>query len=134
MTEKTPARNAKAVSTNDTKKSGDPKKSMTISFDYIKSNQFRVVHVDGVHGGVSPNGRSLQMSIFSERSPIPKREEYKLDAGRLGERIAKEERDAIIREVEVELLVSMDVAKRIVKWMEEKIKQLESIQEELPRP
>jgi len=73
-----------------------------INFDYIKSNQFRVIRVDGAHGGIAPNGYTIQMALFSERAPIPKRETYKLEQGKLGERVAVEQRDALIREVEIE--------------------------------
>ncbi len=92
-----------------------------INFDYIKSNQFRVVRVDGVHGGIAPNGHTIQMALFSERAPIPKRETYKLKQGKLGERTAVEQRDAIIREVEVEALIDIETAKRIAEWLKGKI-------------
>ena len=99
----------------------------TISFDYIKSNQFRVVRVDGAHGGIAPNGHTIQMALFSERAPIPKRETYRLEEGKLGDRIAKEERDAIIREVEVEALIDLETAKRVAEWLRDKIEQAENL-------
>lgn len=92
-----------------------------ISFDYIKSNQFRVIHVDGVHGGATPKGHAIQMAFFSERAPIPKRETYGLVGGKLGERKEKVERDAIVREVEVEVIMDLETAKAITKWLGEKI-------------
>ena len=91
-----------------------------INFDYIKSNQFRVVRVDGAHGGIAPNGHTIQMALFSERAPIPKRETYKLEQGKLGERTAVEQRDALIREVEIEALVDLNTARRIVNWLQDK--------------
>jgi len=97
-----------------------------IKFDYIKSNQFRVIHADGVHGGVSPKG-FIQMAFFSERGPIPKRETYSLEQGKLGPRTKVEQRDAIIREVEVETLIDLQVAKVIVKWLGEKVEQAEKL-------
>jgi len=97
-----------------------------IKFDYIKSNQFRVIHVDGAHGGVSPKGL-IQMAFFSERAPIPKRETYSLEQGKLGQRKKVEQRDAIVREVEVETLIDLQVAKVIVQWLGEKIKQAENL-------
>jgi len=102
-----------------------------INFDYIKSNQFRVVRVDGAHGGIAPNGHTIQMALFSERAPIPKRETYKLEQGKLGERTAVEQRDAVIREVEIEALMDLDTAKRIVNWLQDKIDVAEQLQKEL---
>ena len=93
----------------------------TISFDYIKSNQFRVIRVDGVHGGLAPKAHVIQMAFFSERRPIPKKETFQLKEGKLGEQIAKEQRDAIIREVEIEALMDLETAKAVSKWLEEKI-------------
>jgi len=101
-----------------------------LSFDYIKSNLFRVVHVDGVHGGIAPNGHTIQMAMFSERSPIPKSETYELKEGRLGERKSLEKRDALIREVEIETLMDINTAKKIVQWLEDKIAVAEEIRKE----
>jgi len=57
----------------------------SVDFDYIKSNLFRVVRVDGAHGGVSPKG-SIQLAFFSERQPIPQKETYAVErTGALGE-------------------------------------------------
>ncbi len=67
------------------------------------------------------------MALFSERQPIPKKETYKLEKGRLGERTAKEERDAIIREVEIEALIDIETAKRIAEWLRDKIEQAENL-------
>lgn len=106
----------------------------SIDFDYIKSNQFRVIHTDGVHGGLSPNGKLLQMAIFSERSPIPQKETFRLKAGKILDKISVQKRDTnVIREVEVELLMSMETAKSVCKWMDEKIRQIEKIQGEFTK-
>jgi len=102
-----------------------------INFDYIKSNQFRVIRVDGAHGGIAPNGHTIQMALFSERAPIPKRETYKLEQGKLGERTAVEQRDALIREVEIEALVDLNTARRIVNWLQDKIDMAEKLKKEV---
>ena len=104
-------------------------KAGKITFHYIKSNQFRVIHVDGVHGGPSPRGQ-LQMAFFNERLPIPQQVTHTVDEARelgpevLDERIGKE---GIVREVEVELLLNLDVAKSIHKWLGDKIGQVEKL-------
>ena len=100
-----------------------------INFDCIKSNQFRVIRVDGAHGGIVPGANGIQMAFFSERRAIPKRETYKLKNGRLDKLLATEKRNAIIREVEA--LIDLRTAKVIVEWLEEKIEQAENLQREL---
>ena len=95
-------------------------------FHYIKSNGFRVVHADGVWGG--PNLRGyITMSFFSERHPIPRRltHEVKPD-GKLGQEIDREIRDGTIREVEVEVMVDLAMAKSLNSWLAEKIQILEN--------
>ena len=39
---------------------------------------YKPVHVDGVYGGITPRGL-LNVSFFSERFPIPKSTEFKLN-------------------------------------------------------
>lgn len=95
----------------------------TIKFDYIKGNYFRVVHVDGAVGGISPRG-DINMGIWNERWPIPKQTTFELaEGGKVQKEIVEERisRDALIREVEVELVMSVEVAKTLCKWLNEKI-------------
>jgi hypothetical protein len=101
----------------------------TIKFDYIKGTHFRVVHVDGAFGGVSPRG-DIGMSVFNERWPIPTQTTYNLEeGGKVGNEITEERisREAVIREVEVELLMDLDVAKTMHSWLGAKIGELEGL-------
>ncbi|MDD3581292.1 MAG: hypothetical protein PHW74_09755 [Desulfobacca sp.] len=95
----------------------------TISYDYIKSNQFRVIHVDGVWGGNAPTG-FIHMSVFSERWPIPKRTVSQFEPeGKVGDEITERRvfRDSVVREVDAQLVMSIDVAIRIREWLKDKI-------------
>ncbi len=123
MAKKTTKRKAKPTLAKVTKKSADVKKNRkkTINFDYIKSNQFRVIHADGVHGGLHPKGKAIQMAFFSERQPIPRRETYNFDGEKLTGIKKTDKRDAIVREVEVEVLLDLDMAISLHKWISEKI-------------
>ncbi len=99
-----------------------------ITFDYIKSNFFRVIRVDGAHGGIVPQANAIQMALYNERQPIPKKEMYRLKKDHsLGDVVLSEKREAIIREVEVELLLDITTAKRIHEWLGKKIKIIEDI-------
>ena len=97
-----------------------------VGFDYIKSNQYQDIFIDGVHGGLTPRGK-LQMSIFTERNSIPKHIVHKLSPeGKLGEEI-KEERVArkdIIRDVESTLIMDSETALSIYHWLGDNLKKV----------
>ena len=98
-----------------------------IAFDYIKSSCFRVIRVDGAHGGITPRGDVIQIALFNERRPIPQREEYDIKDGKLTGKSNVKQRDAFIREVEVEALMSLDVARAIYTWLGDNIELAEQI-------
>lgn len=103
-----------------------------LTFHYIKSNGFRVIHVDGVHGGLTPNLK-VQMALFSERSPIPQQVVHRVEPGptegtfKLGEEVkeARVERKDIVREVEAEVVMDPAVAKSVAEWLSDKAKTAE---------
>lgn len=97
-----------------------------VRFDYIKSNFFRVICVDGAHGGLRPSSRSIHMALFSERNAIPKAEEFEVKQGRLGTQTDKEVRAAIVREVEVDAIMGLDTARAIRDWLSQMIALLEA--------
>jgi len=132
------AEKAKKTVKRETKKQASPSEDQAsavlkmpekLSFDYIKGTSFRVIHVDGVHGGPTPRGDGVQIAFFSERTPIPQHEEYDLtEKGALGKRTEMKKRDAnVIREVEVEAILSLETAKKMEAWLHEKIKQIEEL-------
>jgi len=97
-----------------------------ISFDLIKGNFFRVVPVDGIFGGIGPRGQ-MRMNFFSERWPIPKRMVCEItENGELKEEIyeLREARDAVVREIEVEVVMDLATAKGIADWMHNTLKQV----------
>ena len=103
----------------------DETDNRSITFHYIKSNSFRVVHGDGVWGGGTPNG-NISMSFWSQRAPIPQTLTHEITpGGDLGDEIARESKQDVIREVEVAVVVSLDVAKSLVTWLEDKVERLD---------
>jgi hypothetical protein len=108
----------------------------TVKFEYLKSNLFRIIHVDGAYGGVTPR-LGLFVSFYSERPPIPRVLVHQLkEGGGLGDEIKekRESREGIIREAEVGVLMDADVAKSLVTWLQQKIDQIESIKTEIEKP
>jgi len=101
-----------------------------LRIEYIKSNQFRVVHADGAYGGPGP-GLGIFLAFYSERLPIVKVVEHEVTPeGRLGPEIKekRQSKEGVIREVEVGIALSVDVAKALALWLQEKIHQVEDAQ------
>jgi hypothetical protein len=99
-----------------------------IKFDYIKSNFHRVIHADGAWGGITPRG-TIILSFWSERPPIPKQIVHQVTPEGLGEEIKgeREGRDAMIREVEVSVIMDIGAAKAFLAWLQEKVSAAEKI-------
>lgn len=94
-----------------------------ISFDYLKSQFFRVLHADGAIGGITPSG-CIHCSFYSERQAIPQRQTFMLNEdGSLGQPIAEETlvRAAIVRELDVDIVMNIDVARSLVVWLGQQI-------------
>ena len=99
-----------------------------LEFHYLKSNSFRVIHCDGVWGGVTPRSY-IAMSFFSERYPIPQKIVHELESdGALGEQTGRDSKKGIIREVEVEVTVDLETAKSLRTWLKAHIDFIEAQQ------
>lgn len=109
------------------------KKKERLPFHYIKANQFRVIHADGVHGGITPRGY-IQMALFSDRHPIPQIVVHEIDQdGKVSPKELASERvskPGIVREVETEVIMDLDAAKVISKWLANKISMVEKLRKQ----
>jgi hypothetical protein len=104
-----------------------------VTFDFIKSPHFRAVRADGAIGGVTPNGQ-IHVAFYSERPPIPRRVVHAVGpGGKLGEEVGREARDAIVREMDFDLFLSLSVAKSVHQWLGARIAELEARQESLQK-
>ncbi|MCG2761359.1 MAG: hypothetical protein L6407_09125 [Candidatus Delongbacteria bacterium] len=99
-----------------------------IKFTYIKNNSFKVHHIDGLNGGLTPRGDVI-LNFFSERFPIPKEVTYELEGNMLGKELKVESKEGIIREVECGIVVDYDTAVSISAWLEKQLKQLKKLKE-----
>lgn len=99
-----------------------------ITFHYIKNQGFRVLHVDGCIGSITPQG-NIHLSVFSERPAIPRELTHKLtDNHEVGEIVERVSREGIVREMDADLILTLNTAKNIYQWLGEKINQLELLQ------
>jgi hypothetical protein len=108
----------------------EPNGKRTVSFHYIKSNSFRVVYVEGALGGPTPRG-NISVSVFNERAPIPQKNVFEvLPTGELGAELVEQRisRDGVVREVEVELVFTVESAKTFAEWLAEHVRRLEKAQ------
>jgi len=100
-----------------------------IRYNYIKSNYFRIVHVDGGHGGITPHGQ-IMFSVYNERAPIPQVTVHKIEKdGKIGEenRAERVSKEGLVREVEIGLLMDLSTAENIHRWFGQKIDELKGL-------
>lgn len=100
-----------------------------IPVHYLKSNQFRVIHADGAYGGITGQGW-IHMAIYSERNPLPRQTEHPIIAGStLGPERVVEQREGFIREIENSVLMNIEVAKALHRWLGQKIEEHSKLDE-----
>lgn len=111
----------------------EPRKLPTeLRFHFVKSSQFRVVHADGAWGGITPQGL-ISLAAYSERFPIPTTVDHKVDPdGKLGAEVRRTGRDGVLREVEVDLLMSVEVAESFVEFLSRHIKLAKTLRPDPP--
>jgi hypothetical protein len=88
-----------------------------VRFFYEKCKYFRVAHVDGVIGGLTPT-RDIFVSVYSQRVALPQTIDQKISPdGKLGAVIDKSGKDGIFREMEIGLVMSAEVANEIAEFL-----------------
>ena len=84
----------------------------SINIDYIKSNLFRVITVDGASATLAPQPGKRFLSLFTERYPIPRQVVYEVLPDRsVGKEVDKVSRDGLVREVEIGVVIDIRLAK-----------------------
>lgn len=105
-----------------------PEDSQTIKFHYIKSPHFRVIHVDGAIGGITP-AKNIHISLYSERAAIPQIITQKLNPdGSLGDKVSESGKEGMVREMDVDVIVSLSAARSLRDWLDQTIHSLEEVQ------
>lgn len=95
-----------------------------IDFHFIKAAHFRIIHVDGAWGGVTPS-QNIAVGFFSERLPIPTIVQHQLEeGGNLGEELERDSKTGIVREMEVELVMNKATATGFLEWFKTKVGEL----------
>ena len=97
-------------------------KTPEVIFEYIKGQNFRVVHADGAIGGVTPGG-NIHMAFYSERSAIPRLMVHEVTAdGALGALKPEKtvSRAGIVREMDVDVVMSEAGIDALLAWLAQK--------------
>jgi hypothetical protein len=110
-----------------------PPNGEKVKFYYEKGNFFRVIHVDGAVGGLTPT-LDVFLSIYNQRAPIPQVSVQKvMPNGQLGDEVVedRQQKDGVFREVEVGLVMNLNVARALQQWLTEKIDLAEKTMQQL---
>jgi hypothetical protein len=93
-----------------------------VDIHYLKTNSYRSYHADGVFGGITPSGK-LYIELFIQRAVTPQIVTHKIkEDGSLGEEVHREGKTGIIREIEAGIILDINVARTLPKWLGDKIK------------
>lgn len=112
----------------------DQDEERLVVLEYIKSAHFRVIHADGVIGGITPQG-NVHFALFSDRPAIPKMQVHRLkEDGSLGEMMPDRTvvRPGIIREMDVDVVMRPDAAKSLADWILNNLDQLNKLLAQAP--
>jgi hypothetical protein len=101
-------------------------------YKFLNSPQYRTVHVDGVFGGVTTRGL-ISLSLYSEHSSLPSKITYQINEDRIPQEFSRENFPAdvnITREIEINAMFDLEVAKSTRDWLDGHIKTLENLKNE----
>lgn len=97
-----------------------------VKFHFIKSNAFRVVHVNGFVGGWNGVGE-LHIAAYSERPAIPLVVEHEVLADTLGPAKTVEGKTGFVRELEVDLMLNRDRAVELRDWLNQRLAEFDQM-------
>ena len=98
-----------------------PDQPTQVIFHYLKAPAFRTIHVDGAIGAMTPQG-GIHFALYSERPAIPQQVAYQVRPdGALGDQETVVSRGGIVRELEVDAIMSIETAKSLHDWLGRKL-------------
>ena len=103
-----------------------------ITFDFVRSPFFRVVHSNGAWGGITPH-QELSVTFYSERLSLPHHITHELTPKGLGPEVSRAVKTNIQRECEVEVLMSMEEAVNLHTWLGDKIEEWRKVGLSIPQ-
>ena len=94
-----------------------------VTFAYRRSTEYRLVAITGAYGGPMPAGL-VKMDLFVEYGTTPDSIQYERhDDGKLEEVSRTPSEQVIIRDVQAGVVMTIDAAENIGRWLLEKAQQ-----------
>lgn len=109
--------------------SGDgssPAEMGSVTYHYIKSRFFRVVHADGAYGGLTAQG-NIHVAMYNERRAIPRTVIREIEGDELGPEKIVDARAGVVRELEVDVVMGISTARSLHQWLGDKIESWEKM-------
>ena len=104
----------------------EPGNLTEIRSQFERSNLCRVIYADGVWGSVTPH-LNIYMAVYNEHWMLPHEVVYAVDQGSLNEK-PQVPPEALTRQLEVEILFSIDTARSVGEWLLQRAKDAAEIQ------
>ena len=102
-------------------------KQQSIKFNYNKTETYRTYYADGVFGGITSKGK-IFADFFIEKFTTPKSMNYEIiDNGELGNEIDRESVEGFSRQIECGIIIDVNFAKVLHRWLGEKIEEHKKI-------
>jgi hypothetical protein len=104
-------------------------KKNSIVIHNIKNSNYRQIHVDGAHGGITPSG-FVNLNFYSQRGAIPKGTEFNIDeTGNISEPIRDIEgsKSGIVREFELGVYMDINTCRNLKEFLERKIEEYNKV-------
>lgn len=100
-----------------------------ITFEYIKSSDYKVYCVHGGLGGPNAHGE-IVLNLYFERSPIPRKSTHDFDDnGRLINKPSKtDSKEGVIRDVLFGIALTPQNARSLADWLNKNANDLDSIE------
>ena len=99
-----------------------------IEFKYIFEDDYNPKYANGAYGGIAPLGE-IVLNFYVDRQPVPYSETREIsEGGEIGELIEIKPHDhkqKIVRYIQSGVILNLDSAKRIHKWLGEQVDKLE---------
>jgi hypothetical protein len=92
---------------------------------YVKSNFYRVIHVDGVYGGGAPSVGNIMMTVFNHKIPLPERSVNDAQGREIREK--RVTRYGLENEAEASLVMDLNTAKVLHQWLDNTIRATEAL-------
>ncbi len=106
----------------------EEKELKEVKIYYEKSNQHRTINITGAWAGVTPS-LGVQLALYNDLRAMPEFTANKVtDEGKLGQEIGRLERDGLIRETEVTVIMSPQVAVEFIGIIQQMLDQINTIE------